>query len=224
MNSAVFLQARLGSSRLPHKILLTLDGMTVLEQAMKRLSLVNTDQHVVLTDSLSFDLIQKIAFTAGWECFEGPGDDVLARYVFAARHYAVDTIVRATADNPLVNFELANMLLTAQEEEAMDYRAHLGMPYGAGVELVRSEALEIALRESGDSFDREHVSPYLYKNPTRFSIKREYAPEEFLNPDLRITLDNEEDYRFLVSLYRSYDLSNTLNLPPILKNMYPVAV
>lgn len=112
MRTGVFLQARLGSSRLPHKILLDLQGRTVLEHAMRRLSLVNTDVHAVLTDSHSYSVINKIcASVPGWECFEGPAEDVLARYVFAARHFAVDRIIRATADNPLVSYRLANLLL-----------------------------------------------------------------------------------------------------------------
>lgn len=224
MNTAVFLQARLSSSRLPNKILLNLDGRTVLEQAMRRLSLIAADYYVVLTDPFSFDIVQKIAFMAGWYCFEGPGNDVLARYVFAARQYAVRTVVRATADNPLVSFELANMLLREQRVKPLDYRAHVGMPYGAGVEIVQADALERACVETDNAFDHEHVTPWIYNNPARFQVEHTQVPEEFSSSELRITLDNEEDYRFLKSLYRSYELGDLTRLSKFLKNMYPIAV
>jgi len=224
MKTAVFLQARLSSTRLMHKILLNLGGRTVLEQAMARLGLVKADYHVVLTDSFSFHVVRQFAVMAGWDCFEGPGSDVLARYVFAARRYGVGTVMRATADNPLVSFELAGMLLEAQRQKPLDYRAHIGMPYGAGVEVVRTAALEKAFAETRNAFDHEHVTPWLYNNPARFNVQYTQVPEAFRNPRLRITLDNEEDYHFLRALFDTYGLSEKTRLSTLLQNMYPVAV
>jgi spore coat polysaccharide biosynthesis protein SpsF len=221
----VFLQARLGSQRLPHKILLDLGGKTVLEQCMARLNLVDADYRVVLTDSYSYDVLNRICQrNPGWECFMGPAQDVLARYVFASRHFAVDTVIRATADNPLVSYDLANMLIDQQLQEPADYRAQTGMPYGTGVELIRSAALEQAFVESMDPFDREHVCPFIYNNADRFSVIRNSAPEAYLHADLRLTLDTEEDYRFLKSLYRHYPLANLPRLSELIKSMYSVAV
>ncbi len=224
MRTAVFLQARLSSQRLPHKILLNLGGRTVLEQTMLRLNSVQADYHVVLTDRDSFPIVRDIAFKAGWGSFKGPGNDVLARYIFAARHYGVDVIVRATADNPLVSFELANVLIESQFTNSVDYRSHIELPYGAGVEIIRTSALEKAFSETQLLSDHEHVTPYVYNNPDRFTVRREQAPPQFANPDLRITLDNEEDYRFLCSLYRNYGLKQSTPLSDLLGKMYPVMV
>jgi spore coat polysaccharide biosynthesis protein SpsF len=224
--TAVFLQARLGSRRLPHKILLDLGGRTVLEQCMARLGLVEADVHVVLTDTYSFPVLDRICRRhAGWECFMGPAQDVLGRYVFASRHFGVDTIIRATADNPLVSYELANALLADQISDGpADYRAHLGIPYGAGVELVRSDALEKAFVDSMDPYDREHVCPYLYNHADVFRVVRSDAPPEYSAGDLRLTLDTEEDYRFLKALYRQYPLENLPSLSSVIKSMYSLAV
>lgn len=223
--SAVFLQARLGSQRLPHKILLDLDGRTVLEQAMHRLSLVKTDYHVVLTDKYSYDILNRITSRfSDWECFMGPAQDVLARYVFAARHYAVGTIIRATADNPLVSHELANLMLNSREGARADYYALDGMPYGAGVELVRTSALEKAFVESMSPYDHEHVCPFIYNNPKKFHVLKEDAPLEYRHAGLRITLDTEEDYRFLKALFRNYQLNSRPGLSSLLKTLYSVAV
>ncbi|AHC15286.1 cytidylyltransferase domain-containing protein [Salinispira pacifica] len=243
--SGVFLQARLGSSRLPHKILLDLQGRTVLEHAMRRLSLVHADVHAVLTDSHSYPVLNKICSSVpGWECFEGPAEDVLARYVFAARHFAVDTIIRATADNPLVSFRLANLLLEYRGADEPgktertsntgvprnsgsrlpDYLAHSGIPYGCGVECVSSEALEQAFIDSVDPYDHEHVCPYIYKHPHKFHIRTLAAPREFQGADLRLTLDTREDYRYLAGLFRNQDMDSLPDLPSILKNIYTLAV
>ncbi len=224
-SSAVFLQARLGSQRLPHKILLDLGGTTVLEQCMIRLSKVHCDYFVVLTDKYSYPVLSHICRRhPGWECFEGPAQDVLARFVFAARHFAVNTIVRATADNPLVSHDLANMILARQRREGWDYAAQTGMPYGTGVEVIQSAALEQALADSMDPYDHEHVCPYLYNHGERFRIHREEAPEAYRQADLRLTLDTEEDYRFLKSLYSLYGLGKNPGLSEIIKSMYSVAV
>jgi spore coat polysaccharide biosynthesis protein SpsF len=92
------------------------------------------------------------------------------------------------------------------------------------VELIRSAALEQAFVESMDPFDREHVCPFIYNNADRFSVIRNSAPEAYLHADLRLTLDTEEDYRFLKSLYRHYPLANLPRLSELIKSMYSVAV
>lgn len=224
-DTAVFLQARLGSQRLPHKILFDLGGLTVLEQCMRRLSKVSAHRFVVLTDSYSFEIINRICEAyEQWECFQGPAQDVLARFVFASRQYGVRNIIRATADNPLVSFELANLLLDAERSSQNDYRAHLGIPYGAGVEFIRSEAVERAFIQSMDPYDHEHVCPFLYNNPEKFRIVREAAPSAFIRPELRLTLDTEEDYRFLRALFHRLGHISMDSLSTILETLYPVAV
>jgi spore coat polysaccharide biosynthesis protein SpsF len=106
--TAVFLQVRLDSSRLPRKALLELAGVTVLEHAMQALDLVRADIRVLLTTKDSAAELKPIAESAGWNMFIGSKDDVLDRFVMAAREFNADRIIRATGDNPLVSAEMAN--------------------------------------------------------------------------------------------------------------------
>lgn len=199
---AVFLQARIDSSRLPGKVLLPLGGKTVIEIVMDALREINADYHVLLTDPESFSRLEGPAHKCGFGIFSGDKDDVLKRYCSASEEYGADYIIRATGDNPLVSAEMAERIFSLHINQKADYSAFTGMPYGAGVEAVRLEALLEAGRSAVKNYDREHVCPYLYHNPEKFRIFRPQAPEGYISPDLRITLDTEEDYRFLAGLFK----------------------
>ena len=208
--TALFLQARLDSSRLPGKTLLTLGGKAVLEVTLEALKKVETDIHVLLTDNDSYPVFKEYALDNGFEIFKGPGEDVLARYVLAARAYGVETIVRATGDNPVVSWELASRIMHLHQEQSADYSGFLGIPLGTGVEVIQTRALEIAFSVSKDRYEREHVCPYIYRRPEEFTL---YTPE--IEPPLRcregrVTLDTLEDYRFLRvlfdELYKGYPI------------------
>ena len=199
--TGVFLQARLGSSRLANKALLELGGHAVVELAMLSLRRIPASRHVLVTDERSAALLAMRAERCGFDLFVGPEDNVLKRFVLAARAHGVAEIVRATGDNPLVSWELARMTVMLRRRTHADYAALDGPPLGTGVEVVRSEALETALAESTDPYDLEHVSPCLYRNPQRFHAVRVEAPPAYRLPDARVTLDTTEDYAYLTRLF-----------------------
>lgn len=204
--TGVFLQARLGSSRLANKALLELGGHAVVEHAMRSLLRLPAAHHVLLTDESSAQLLGMRAERCGFDLFVGPEHNVLERYVLAARTYAVDEVVRATGDNPLVSWELARMVVAMRRREQADYAAFDGPPLGTGVEVVSAAALETALEQSDAPYDLEHVSPYLYRTPDRFRVIRRLAPPAYRLPDARVTVDTEGDYAALVRLFDSiYD-------------------
>ncbi|MFP4549186.1 MAG: cytidylyltransferase domain-containing protein [Spirochaetales bacterium] len=198
--TGVFLQVRLSSSRLPNKALLSLSGKSVIEHAMDSLRRVPSSVHAVLTDDESAPLLERVASRAGFELFVGSPTNVLERYVAAARRYAVDEVVRATGDNPLVSWELARLAVSRLREHGADYFGFDGPPLGTGVEVCRAEALSAALRETRDPYDFEHVTPYLYRTNTRFVAIREEAPRAYTLPQARVTLDTREDYLSLQSV------------------------
>jgi spore coat polysaccharide biosynthesis protein SpsF len=195
------LQARLGSTRLPVKVLLPLGGTTLIEQAMIRLSLVASDARVLATDEKSAAALAAAAGRRGFELLVGPEDDVLARYCLAVRRFKPDLVIRATGDNPLVSFELANLLAERRASRSSDYAGFLGMPTGMGVELVAAEALLRAEAEAGQAREREHVCPYLYEHPELFSVDRPEAPAGYLLPGARLTVDTASDYEAVLRLY-----------------------
>jgi len=202
MRRAVFLQVRLSSTRLPRKALLPLDGIPVIQHAMTSLKRVPAAVHALLTDHESMSDLIPLADRCGFEIFPGDPDDVLSRYAAAARHWKVDRYFRATGDNPLVSGPLAIELEGLHEESGADFSGFLGPPLGTGVELVEAEALLCADREATDPYEREHVSPFIYRRPDRFRVVRPWSRDEVLMPDVQVTLDTDEDLAFLERIYR----------------------
>lgn len=198
---AVILQARLGSTRLPSKVLLPLGGSTLIEQAMIRLSLLDSGVRVLATDEGSASALSPLAERRGFELLVGPEDDVLARYCMALRRFEPELVIRATGDNPLVSYELASRLVERRATVPSDYAGFMGMPTGMGVELVAAEALLRAEAEAREAPEREHVCPYLYGHPELFRIDRPEAPPEYRLPGASVTVDRAEDYDAMLKLY-----------------------
>ena len=207
----VFLQVRLDSTRLPQKALLPLSGKPVVELAMEALKKVPADVYALVTDSDSYKALSGYGNAAGFETFIGPKEDVLQRYADAINYFQVDTVIRATGDNPLVSGECGAQLLELYnehgeehgEERRLDYCGFDGLPVGAGVECVRADALLRANREAESSYDREHVCPYLYNHPDLFKVYRPLAPKECFFPGMRVTLDTDQDYRRVQTIFNT---------------------
>ncbi len=199
--TGIFLQVRLDSSRLSNKALLELGGRSVIEHAMLSLKRVPASVRAIVTDSASRSLLEPRASRCGFDIFVGPEENVLERYVLAARHFGVTTVVRATGDNPLVSWELARQALAELRRRQADYCGYDGPPLGTGVEIVRVAALERAVRETRSSYDCEHVTPYIYRHPGLFRAFRIPAPAAYCLPHARVTLDTPEDYRRLCTIF-----------------------
>lgn len=201
--TSVFLQVRLDSSRLPRKALALLGGVPVVQRCFQALDRVRADRRVLVTEPASADDLEPLARASGWELFVGSKDDVLDRFVQAARATGTDTIVRATGDNPLVSAALANSLLDRHRSLGSDYSGYLGAPVGTGVEVLRVSALETAWSSGPDPYEREHVAPFLYRRPERFSIDRPGVPAPCRCPDGRVTLDTPDDLAYLRLLWET---------------------
>jgi len=201
LKSGLFLQARISSCRLPGKALLELAGKPVILHVMEALRAIRTTYHVLLTDDESYPLFQDWAARAGFEIMAGPKEDVLARYCLACDRYGVNWVVRATGDNPLVSAGQANLLLFLYGL----FRSHLtyfqGAPLGTGVEVVTTEALKIALKQSTDPYEHEHITTYIRRRPKEFRILALRAPWPWYYPEGRVTLDTAKDYAYLKRLY-----------------------
>lgn len=210
--TGIFLQARLDSSRLPQKALALLGTRTILEHCMAALTCVPAHSHVLLTDERSADTFRPLAGNWGFELFVGSDLDVLDRFARAADLYGVDTIVRATGDNPLVCPMLARRILDEHRSISSDYSGFVGMPLGTGVEVLSSSALFEADRAARDSYCREHVAPYIYRHPMLFKTHRPIV-ETALQDDTHVTVDTPSDLeavRHLFSeLYRGLPIEAT---------------
>jgi len=198
--TAVFLQVRLGSTRLPRKALADLGGRTVTQRCFDALDRVHADVRVLVTEPGSSSELEPLVRDAGWDMFVGSRNDVLDRFVRAARAYAVSTIVRATGDNPLVSAALANELLDRHRRTSADYSGFTGGPVGTGVEILRAAALETAWASSPSEYQREHVGPALYQG-TGFAIERPEVPERCRAPQTSVTIDTADDLAYVRSLW-----------------------
>ncbi len=202
----IIVQARLGSTRLARKTLLPLGGATLLDMALARLSLVPADSRILATDAASAPELGPVAARNGFALVVGSAEDVLSRYCDAIRAHGLagGLVLRATGDNPLVCHEAAIELIRTRGGLGFDYSSYSGLPLGMGVELVSAAALLRAEREAVAPDEREHVCPYLYRYPDRFSIDRPEAPLAFRFPAGRVTVDLPEDYDIMLRLYGAY--------------------
>jgi len=195
----VFLQARLHSARLPKKIILPLGSSTVIQMAMRALRSIHADVYAVLCDTKSLPILYPLTRKEGFRIIAGSTYNVLDRFLFAADVLRVSTIIRATGDNPFVSAKLANLLLKDKRTKGADYAGYSGMPVGTGVEKVRVTSLKEVACKTTNSYEREHVCPYLYTHPDIFRITILQAQNSYLK-NTRVTLDTKSDYKNLQSI------------------------
>jgi spore coat polysaccharide biosynthesis protein SpsF len=203
--TAVVLQARFDSSRLPGKALLPLGGRPLIFRVMEALRRFPADVHILASPADCASRFAPLAEEAGFQFCAGPKEDVLGRYVLAIRSFSIDRVIRATGDNPFVFVDAAQGIDAEARSLGADYAGYSALPYGAGVESVSAAALLRADRETPPgppySPEREHVCPYLYNHPELFLLHRPLAPKNWQDPSLRVTVDTQEDYERCVVLW-----------------------
>ena len=203
-------QARMGSTRLPDKVLLPLGDRCVLQWVLDRLSNAQRlDQIVVATSvSPSDDAISAHCQAWGITCFRGSENDVLGRFAQAAVEANADLVVRINADNPLIDPKYIDELVADIRKTEADYasfRLRNGRPIiltglSFFAEIVTRACLEQASRTIKDPFEREHVTLGIYNRPSEFAVQFKEVPEMLNVPELRLTLDTAEDYAMLQQL------------------------
>ncbi|HEY3272827.1 MAG TPA: glycosyltransferase family protein [Methanocella sp.] len=204
----IIVQARMSSTRLPGKVLMDIEGKPMLQHIIERLKTCrNADRIVVATsDSAQDRAIVELAERCGAGSYAGSLEDVLDRYYQAAKKYGADVVVRITADCPVIDPELVDRVIKEylDHKDSYDY-VSLGTPNrypdGLDTELVSFKALEKAWKEAKLASEREHVMPYIWKNPTIFRIGG--VPAENDLSFLRWTVDEDRDLRFIREVYRA---------------------
>jgi spore coat polysaccharide biosynthesis protein SpsF len=167
----------MGSSRLPGKVLLPLDDKPILFRVVERLRFVEELAEVVVAtgDSPANDPIRNLCHAEGISCFSGSDDDVLDRYHRAALHFRADPVLRVSSDCPLVDPAIVRRaldLFEAHRDEIVYLGFDPSFPEGLDVEVITFEALETAWREARLRSDREHVTPFIWRQPDRFPQDR----------------------------------------------------
>ncbi len=205
MKVVAIIQARMGSTRLPGKVMRMLVDHTVLYHVVSRVIKVkNVDQVIVATtDSPQDGPICEEAQKAGASVFRGDEQDVLGRYYKAAVSVDADIIIRITSDCPLIDPDIISRMLEFYQQNNYDYVSNTlsrTFPRGLDVEIFRFDALEKAFHSASAPEEREHVTPYLYRHPTEFSLF-DYRSEEN-HSEYRWTLDTIEDWELIQTLYQ----------------------
>lgn len=208
MNRVAIIQARIGSTRLPGKVLMPLGAVSVLECVIDRVEASQClDSVIVATSESSIDdVVAHHARLGGALVSRGPAEDVLARFEKAAQEASADVIVRITSDCPLVDPVVIDAMLKMFQERPCDYLSNTvtrTFPRGLDVEVFTRKALSRAAAEARESYQREHVTPYLYQHPELFSIRQYVDASGADRSKMRWTLDTAEDYAFLRAVYES---------------------
>jgi len=207
MRVVAIVQARMGSTRLPGKVMKDILGKPVLIRDVNRIQRAKRIDEVVIATTIrpEDDTIASLCEEEGWRCFRGSENDLLDRYYRAAQAFDADVIVRITSDCPMIDpgvvDKVIGMFLDLKEK--VDYASNIlpprTFPRGLDIEVMTFEALERAWREDKDPALREHVTPYLYRNPKKFRLRR-VANEVDLSHH-RWTLDTPEDLAFIRAVY-----------------------
>lgn len=201
----VVIQARMGSTRLPGKVLQPLVGRPMVGHVVSRAARIpGIDGLVVAIPDLAEDdpLATYLAELDGIDVVRGSGDDVLDRYLQATRAHRAETVVRITADCPLLCPEVSGRVLNEFAlNSGLDYASNTlerSYPRGLDTEVVSRRALEAAAREATSRSDREHVLPFIWRQPQRFALHS--VRDQHDNSDLRWTVDTPEDFEMISSL------------------------
>ena len=199
------LQARTSSTRLPGKVLRDLVGAPMLERQIERVRRAKSIGRLVVATSTdaSDDAVADLSRRLGLACHRGPLDDVLGRFAGALEAFGPsDHVVRLTGDCPLADPEVIDATIARHIEAGADYTSNtltLTFPKGQDVEVMKAQHLIAAAAEATDPYDREHVTPFLYRHPERFKLAN-LARHPPL-PDLRWTVDTPEDFAFVERVY-----------------------
>ncbi|MBZ5652199.1 MAG: glycosyltransferase family protein [Acidobacteriia bacterium] len=222
MNTLAIIQARMGSSRLPGKVLMDLGGASVLARVVGRLGRSQEITQIVVATTVApaDDAIVRECERLHVSCFRGSEDDVLDRYYQCARAYPANAIVRITSDCPLIDPNLVDETVIILKNQKADYASNViprTYPRGLDTEVFTSAALERAWREAHELYEREHVTPYFYEHPKTFRMASVSGAVDYSR--YRWTLDTREDLELLRAIYSRFDSRHDLSWQDVIALM-----
>jgi spore coat polysaccharide biosynthesis protein SpsF len=207
MKVVAIIQARVGSTRLPGKVLLDLAGESMLARVVNRVSRAATLQEVVVatTTQTVDETIVRLCDERTWPCFRGSEDDVLDRYEQAAEAHNADVVVRITSDCPLIEPDIIDRTVGEflKHRPDVDYACNFlpdrTFPRGLDVEVIGRDALRRAWREDRNPAWREHVTKYVLQHPELFRVHGVTNDRDYSH--MRWTVDEAEDLAFVRRIY-----------------------
>lgn len=216
------IQARMGSTRLPGKVLLQIKDKPVLWHVIERIKRCkNVDSIVVATTTRQEDkMIVELAEKCGVETFTGKENDVLGRYYQAAKKFGADIIVRITADCPLINPPTIDKMVDLCLKENAEYICgHPDYPsIEQGIGVISFSALEKLKTLANKEYQKEHVTIFIKENPELFKVSAIKPELIFQRKDMRLTVDTKEDLKFMREIYnRLYKENKIINIEDVVR-------
>lgn len=219
-NIAIIIQARVGSKRLPGKMLLEINGYKIIEWVIERVKLSRKAVRVILATSINSenDILEEIAKIKNISVFRGSENDLLNRYYECAKKFSADIIVRVCADNPLISFELIDWTIDGHIAQNAEYTFSGSNEItkwsdGFGCEVCNFDLLERLEKLDISIAEREHVFQYIWNNQDKFKINYFCAPEEYQFPNIKLDIDYQKDYEFMKRFIetKKISFSDTMN-------------
>lgn len=207
MKIVALVQARMGSTRLPNKVMKPIGGIPMIELLLTRLAKSKKiDQIIVATsvDERNIPLVEHVR-KLGYTCEQGSENDVLERYAQAAEKHKADVVVRITGDCPLVDPDLVDEVIRQFKATNVDYFSNVSPPTypdGLDIEVFTFKALEQTSRETADPFDREHVTPYLRKSGKFKTAAMQHSEDLSV---LRWTVDEPADFEVIEKVFEHFN-------------------
>ena len=217
------IEARMTSTRLPGKVLFKVCGKPLLGHLIERLKRARRlDDIVVATsENKSDDPISKLASDMNVGCYRGSEHDVLNRVLSAAITFNADTIVEITGDCPALDPQVVDRCVDAFIQKGVDYvanRSEPSYPGGMDVRVFPTKILkEVEVISRDDKAAREHVSLPITESPEKYKIYYLKAPPEFQMPELKVELDEKNDYKMIKKLFEAlYPIKPEFSLEDII--------
>lgn len=200
MKTGAVIQARMQSTRLPGKVLMPLpfpSGQTILRHIIERCNSTKRVDDVIIATSVNpeNDAIADLTGLGDCKVFRGSEENVLERFYLCCEQNKIDVVIRLTADNPCIDPVLLDQMVEHHIANRNDYTKSTGLPIGMNFEIISFSALKRSFSEATTEDEKEHVTPYIIKNPSRF--KTEIVPYETLLSSLRLTVDYPSDYALM---------------------------
>lgn len=219
MKVTAIVQARMGSTRLPAKVLIKVLGTPMIGLLLERLSLSEElDEIIVATSTQSQDdVLQSYVESLSYKCIRGSSENVLNRFYESAKIVKANVIVRITGDCPLVDPALVDKFIKKFKKSNVDYLSNINpstFPDGLDIEVFSFEALKIANELAESSFDKEHVTPFI-KNSELF--KKENINHSKNISHMRWTLDEDKDLNVISNIFEHFSPNHLFSWKDILK-------
>ncbi|MFL0162049.1 cytidylyltransferase domain-containing protein [Aquirufa salirivi] len=201
-----FIQARMGSTRLPNKVMKLINGKPLIEYLLLRVSKAKLIDKVVVATSVNSnnDILASFVKSLGFDTFRGSEHDVLSRYYEAAKFFNATTILRITADCPLIDPEIIDLVIEDFRNNSCDYSSNINpptFPDGLDVEVFSFTALEKAYNEAKSPFEREHVTPII-RYSGQYEIFNRINEIDYSNR--RWTVDEEDDFEVVTNVFQHF--------------------